>query len=283
MVFKQALAANPDERLEVPCGQCAGCRLEYSRQWAMRCVHEAQLHFDNSFITLTYDDENLPADFSLDKTHLQKFFKRLRKHYQPQKIRYYACGEYGDQTHRPHYHACLFGLDFEDKELWKIANGNRLYTSEILRKIWPYGYNVIGDVNFQTAAYVARYVMKKQTAKESKRTRNYELIDENSGEIYNVLPQFSTMSRRPGIASDWYKKFRSDLYPSDNITVNGQKMKPAKFYDRLLEIDDPELLDDIKKRRQEKAEVNPDNQPARLATRHELKKLQIKHLKRGTD
>lgn len=283
MVFKQALAANPDERLEVPCGQCAGCRLEYSRQWAMRCVHEAQLHFDNSFITLTYDDENLPADFSLDKTHLQKFFKRLRKHYQPQKIRYYACGEYGDETHRPHYHACLFGLDFEDKELWKIANGNRLYTSEILRKIWPYGYNVIGDVNFQTAAYVARYVMKKQTAKESKRTRSYELIDENSGEIYNVLPQFSTMSRRPGIASDWYKKFRSDLYPSDNISVNGQKMKPAKFYDRLLEIDDPELLEDIKKRRQQKAEVNPDNQPARLATRHELKKLQIKHLKRGTD
>ena len=151
----------------VPCGQCIGCRLERSRQWAIRCVHEASLHTDNCFITLTYSPDCLPSDGSLNHDDFQKFFKRLRKHIAPKKIRYYMCGEYGEDLQqpsklgRPHFHACLFGLDFDDKQLYIVRDDVKLYTSATLEKIWGKGFVTIGDVTFESAAYVARYIAKK--------------------------------------------------------------------------------------------------------------------------
>ena len=169
-----------DLPLEIPCGQCIGCRLERSRQWAIRISHEASLHEHNSFITLTYNNENLPKDLSLDVTHFQKFLKRLRAHTedpdsdlypnilsQSKKPRFFHCGEYGEKFARPHYHACMFDLDFADQKHWKTINGNKHYTSETLEKIWPFGFSTIGDVTFESAAYVARYVTKKITGKNA--------------------------------------------------------------------------------------------------------------------
>lgn len=149
--------------LQVPCGQCVGCRLERSRQWAIRCMHEAQMHKQNCFITLTYDDKHLPEDHGLHYKHFQDFMKRLRKKYGAG-IRFYMCGEYGEQLGRPHFHACIFGMDFADKKLWKTTGSkSKLYRSAELEKLWTFGFSSVGDVNFESAAYVARYIMKKVT------------------------------------------------------------------------------------------------------------------------
>lgn len=120
-----------DLPVTLPCGQCIGCRLEHSRQWAIRCLHEASLHEHNCFLTLTFDDEHLPKSESLDVRDLQLFMKRLRKEY-GKGIRFYACGEYGEKYYRPHYHLCLFNHDFHDKYLWKMSNDKPLYRSKSL-------------------------------------------------------------------------------------------------------------------------------------------------------
>lgn len=151
------------DSLELPCGQCIGCRLERSRQWAMRCMHEASLYDQNSFITLTYDDSNIPNGGSLNYDDFQRFMKRLRK-YAGVRLRFYMGGEYGEQLSRPHYHACIFGYDFPDKIYYKkTSSGERIHTSKILQKLWPYGLSSVGNVTFESAAYIARYCVQKVT------------------------------------------------------------------------------------------------------------------------
>ena len=208
IVFKRSKIAGAE--MEVACGQCLGCRLDRSREWAARIVHEAQLYDDNCFITLTYDDEHLPKDGSLDKSHFQKFMKRLRKRFSDRKIRYYHCGEYGDQLDRPHYHACLFNFDFMDKELLKERDGNFLFVSQTLHELWPYGFSTVGELTFQSAAYCARYVLKKVNGVLSQ--DHYLRCDEN-GVAYWLQPEYTTMSRRPGIGRDWYEKYKEDVHP----------------------------------------------------------------------
>ena len=134
-----------DMEITIPCGQCIGCRLERSRQWAIRCVHEASLYQDNCFITLTYSPEHLPKDNSLHKEHFQLFMKRLRKAF-GQKIRYFHCGEYGENFSRPHYHACLFNVDFKDKELLKNFNGNKIYTKQN-KQLWHFTSLLRGNLS----------------------------------------------------------------------------------------------------------------------------------------
>jgi len=231
---------------KIPCRQCTGCRSEYSRQWAMRILHESSLHSNNIFITLTYDNEHLPEYGTLVKKHFQDFMKRLRKKYNKKKIRYYQCGEYGENFGRPHYHAIIFNHSFPDME--KVRGKHKdLYTSEILKKIWGKGHVSIGTVNFETAAYVANYVQKKINGKNKQ--EHYELVDYDTGEIVERQQEYATMSRRPGIAGDWLAKYQDDVYPSDFITINGKKMKPPKAYDRQYELLYPEIMADIKKDR----------------------------------
>lgn len=250
--------------VEVPCGQCTGCRLEKSRQWAIRCIHEASLYKDNCFITLTYSDKHIPENGTLVKKHFQDFIRSLRKRNKGKKIRYYHCGEYGDKTNRPHYHALLFNYDFADKVLHKTSNsGFPIYTSQELSNIWEMGFATIGDLSFETAAYTARYVMKKLTGKEKK-------YYEERG----IIPEYSTMSRRPGIGAEWFSKWKNDVYPSDFIVVNGKKCKVPKFYDSLLLSD--ELLD-IKKERTIISRLHEDNNTTeRLRIREECTKARTK-------
>lgn len=253
-----------------PCYQCIGCRLERSRQWAMRCLDEASLYERNCFITLTFDDDHLPPNLSLDVAYFQKFMKRLRKEYGAG-VRYYHAGEYGEKFGRPHYHALLFNFDFDDKELLTVRNGNRLYTSASLSNLWSYGYSSIGDVTFDSAAYVARYVMKKVTGDAA----DEHYVNTVTGEVRK--PEYTTMSRNPGIGTGWFEKFKKDVYPSDEKVVNGRVFRPPKFYDFLLDREDPQLLELLKSRRKERAKYNSD---ARLLVKEEVKKAQIKSLSR---
>lgn len=261
-----------DLPVTLPCGRCIGCRLERSRQWAIRCVHEASLYESNSFITLTYAPIHLPPSGTLIKKHFQDFMKRLRKSYS-EKIRYFHCGEYGESLGRPHYHACLFNLDFADKYLWKQTPGGPLYVSESLNEIWGKGFCVVGDVTFDSAAYVARYITKKITGEPAEAHYN------------GKLPEYTTMSRRPGIGRGWYEKFRVDTYPSDSVISRQREMKPPKFYDKLFEVDFPLDFAKVKNNRMrtgKELELHPDNSSARLAVRETVQELHLKQsLKRS--
>lgn len=236
----------PDLQVSVPCGQCIGCRLEKSRQWAMRCVHEMKQHADNSFITLTFDDNNLNPEGSLVKSDFQNFMKRLRKN-TGAKIRYFHCGEYGDQLKRPHHHAILFGYDFTDKKYFKKNGDYKLYSSDILDKAWQNkGHSLIGEANFETAAYVARYVLKKITGP-------------GADEYYDGRqPEYTTMSRRPGIGSEHYHKYKHEMWPDDFIVMNNKKMKPPLYYEKLLDEEHPETLKQIKSNRIIQAMKHPE-------------------------
>lgn len=154
-----------DLPIQLPCGRCIGCRLERSRQWAIRCMHESKLHKHSVFITLTYSDEALEKAGNAELRELrhddfQRFMKRLRKHF-GNGIRYYMCGEYGEKFGRPHFHAAIFGLNLKDKKLLKNFRGSKLYTSETLTRIWGQGHASFGSVTFNSAAYIARYILKK--------------------------------------------------------------------------------------------------------------------------
>lgn len=320
MVFSPTHALDPDNSIPLPCGRCIGCRLEYSRQWAIRCMHEGQLYDNNCFLTLTYDEDNLPDSNSLYHRDFQLFMKTLRKEFVPKNpynkklapktyeyfrrkywIRYYMCGEYGQQCSkcksneldcicssgfeaelgRPHYHVCLFNFDFPDKQVAEQngKKGDILYNSKILEKHWPYGFCNIGSLTWESAAYVARYITKKITGDNAH--DHYQSIDLLSGESRNILPEYTRMSRDPGIAKPWYEKFKGDL-EKGYITVNGKKVSPAKYYDKCMEIDDWSLLDHLKDLRKQKAmEMTHLNTPERLATKEYIKLRKTKQLKRG--
>lgn len=253
----------------VPCGRCIGCRLENSRQWALRCVCESKLYDCNSFITLTYNDANLPLDLSLDKSHFQKFMKRLRKLHPEKTIRFYACGEYGEKKSRPHYHACIFNHDFSPRVLYSKRKDNRVYTSPELEQLWPYGFHYIGDLSFDSAAYVARYITKKVSGTKA--------VDYYKG----LVPEFSLMSLKPGIGADWFKKWKGDLYPSDFMIHEGKKQTVPKYFDMLLNRINPSLLEKLKNKRKKALEKDADNNSLRrLQVRHTVKLSRIKTLHR---
>lgn len=269
IVFNKSLA-HVDQPVTLPCGQCIGCRLERSRQWAIRCVHEATLHDRSLFITLTYDDAHLPGDQSLNKKHFQDFMKRLRKAF-PQKLRYFHCGEYGEKLGRPHYHACIFNLDLPDKRLWKKTPGGDLYVSEKLNDIWGQGYCVVGDVTFDSAAYVARYITKKITGEGAE--THYQ----------GRLPEYTTMSRRPGIGKGWLDKWQSDTYPSDTVIMRGKEFHPPKYYDRQFELDSPSEFAKVKNKRRAAASDpwDPENSTSRMVVKEKVQILNLKTLKRS--
>ena len=261
-----------DEPLDLPCGQCIGCRLERSRQWAIRCVHEAQCYERNCFITLTYSPEHLPPGGTLVLDHFQRFMKRLRKRF-GSGIRFFHCGEYGEKGGRPHYHACLFNFDFDDKELYRERDGVRLYTSAILSDLWGFGFVTVGDVSFESAAYVARYITKKITG------------DSAESHYGDRKPEYTTMSRRPGIGAPWFQQFGSDVFPSDEVVLRGRVMRPPRFYDSLYEHSCPEGYAKLKRKRKPDRNywysLDYRQKMDRLPTMEEFQLLKFKLLIRG--
>lgn len=235
--------AQHDEPLKIACGQCRGCRLERSREWAVRCVHESQCYEDNSFLTLTYAPENRPANGSLEKADFQKFIKRLRKQHPNKNIRYYMCGEYGEELQHPHFHAIIFNHDFADKKVCKQSGDEILYRSDDLDKLWPFGHAWIGTVTFESAAYVARYVMKKVNGDQA--DDHYSKVNLDSGEITHLQPEYTACSLKPGIGEPWYQRFKSDLRKG-YITLRGVSMPVPKYYQKLMEKHDEQLHQDYR-------------------------------------
>lgn len=237
------------------------------------------MHEDNCFITLTYNDAHLPPDGSLAVRPWQLFMKKLRKAHEGKNIRFYMCGEYGDNNGRPHFHACVFGYDFPDKVAWRSSQANgehTVYRSPELDRIWGQGFTSVGSLTFESAAYVARYVTKKVSGEKAE--AHYQ----------GKKPEFATMSRRPGIGATWFQEFGADVYPHDFVVVNGVRCKPPKFYDRLLERSedlyqetDIFVSDWVKMERVERSRDNPDTTPERLAVREEVTRRRAQLLKRG--
>lgn len=259
----------------------------------MRCQHEASLYADNVFITLTYDNDHLPEGRSLDYRHYQLFMKRLRVNTSRkldrdgEKIRFYMCGEYGETFGRPHLHACLFNMDLPDKKLWKIERGNPIYTSDFLAETWGQGFTSVGAVTFQSAAYVARYVMKKVTGEPAQ--DHYEWIDQETGEIHNRTPEFNKMSLGGrgglgGIGKGWFDKYHRDVFPSDQVIINGKPVTPPKYYTSQYERLYPEEYEALKRRRKATAERRKaDNTPDRLRVREKVLQSRLKQLKRSIE
>jgi len=275
VVFSEVPGRGVVSALTLPCGQCLGCRLERSRQWAVRCMHEAALHQDNAFVTLTYSPENLPFRGQLDYPEFQQFMRRFRKAVkktQP-KLRFYMAGEYGSRDQRPHYHALIFGYDFPDKEYFKKTDaGENIYTSKLLSRLWPLGHASTGAVTFESAAYVARYCVTKVTGKAAE--AHYRRFDEH-GE-YQLTPEFNHMSLKPGIGQGFVKKYQSDIYPNDYVVVNGHKAKPPKYYDKYYEEVNPDEFEHIKLLRMLEADKYlDDNTPQRLADKAEVAAARI--------
>lgn len=268
--------------MEVSCGQCIGCRLARSEEWAVRITHEAQMHEANSFITLTYNDENLPKDHSLDHNEFRQFIKRLRRKYPG--TRYYMAGEYGDTFSRPHYHAILFGLWFNDATLFKRTDSGRdLYLSEDLSKMWQHkGYCSIGRVNYATASYVARYVTKKITYHDDESKKkfddHYEFVTED-GEIITRKPEYNAMSLKPAIGRDWFEKYHCDIFPSDEVIIEGRKRPMPRYYEKLLKEINKDGVQDMKRTRKKNLNFS-DCTPERLKAREQCAKNKLNRKKR---
>lgn len=224
----------------------------------MRCHHESQMHEHNSFITLTYNDGNLPRDFSVDPRVFELFLKRLREKIEVP-IRFFGCGEYGGKTFRPHYHSLIFGFAFPDRRLHGYTKrGYPIYISAELQKLWPYGFSSIGNVSWRTAAYTARYTLKKiddtqqlpagVTSWDQVRVHHasyYTRFHPLTGEVVTVQPEFLRMSRMPGLGRSWAEQFKSDWFPADFIVLDGKKFPvPAYYFNKVLTEEEKKFVKD---------------------------------------
>ena len=317
------------EKMEVGCGQCLGCRLDYSRMWAMRIVHESTLHEHNGgncFVTLTYRDPkdctptqlkhgfHVPNDWSLHKRHMTLFLKRLRKYFGEQTIRYFYAGEYGRKCKhgidvervgcplcncgRPHYHACLFNCSFPDLVAYESDGGVTRYTSPTLESIWKYGFVDVGDLNFASASYTARYILKKI---KGPRGPEYYCTYDLDGVVTYIEPEYVTMSRgRPcdehdtidrdcpncegGIGMKWFMTYKGDVFPSDEVPVPGHGVMKGvpRYYDDIMKEMDPKGFEEIQKIRREYMKAHEDEYtPGRLLSKHICKKARVNEQQRN--
>ena len=306
LTFREPPEAEGEFEIQlVPCGKCEHCRVNQSRDWATRVFHEMQINPIGCFVTLTINDASMikksftrqekrngkeveveyPA-YSVYPRTLQLFIKRLRKaiaikegrkkHYQ--KFKYLACGEYGESYLRPHYHLVIMGYDFPDKKHWQVSDsGAPIYRSRLLESTWTYGYSSIGEANWRTAAYIARYTLKKR-----KDPQAYQRINTETGEIHNLRPEFLLMSK--GIGQDWWNKYRVDT-DKDYLIVDGDKtVRVPRYYDKLREKFDSESLAEIKAEREKEAiKRQAEDIDTRKLARREVKAAQVKMLKRSIE
>ncbi len=230
---------------EVPCGHCLGCRAEQGRQWAVRMIHEAQMHEFSWFATLTYSDKEMPDNASLCPEDFRGFVKRLRRRHPDERISYYGCGEYGGRTQRPHYHAVLFGAQFLDRYSDPDPRRDKIWRADSLDDAWRLGFAELGTVTMASASYVAGYVRKKMRAADETRA------DPITGEMLH--PEFARMSRRPAVGRRWIEKFWEDVYPRDFVVVDGVEAKPPRYYDKWMDQHHPEMMEEVRQKRWDEA------------------------------
>lgn len=319
--YNASTCNSPIPDMHVPCQSCIGCLLSKSCEWAARIGHEASLHWNNCWLTLTLNDDyknTRQNPYSLErgqKSEMTRFLKRLRKKYTPKNpypkgtpeheqfrmdnaIRFFYCGEYGETCFhcnrterecscghyypwrgRPHYHVCLFNHDFTDKRYFKTINGCDHYTSDELDLLWTdprtglnMGYATISDLTPDSAAYTARYSLKKirgDLAYEPDDVTgllHYQRLT-RYGEVVDLVPEYIRMSTNPGIGKHWLDQFSKEILDNDTMLFKELRIKPAAYYDKKLALSSPEIFEENKQNRIDRAKNNPDNTPQRLHTR----------------
>nr|AVQ10267.1 hypothetical protein [Gokushovirinae environmental samples] len=247
--------------MELPCGRCLGCRLEYSRRWAVRLMHENKMHAESCFVTWTYNNDCLPTAGTLVPRDLQGVHKRLHNRLLDKRgygIRYYGCGEYGDLNKRPHYHSLIFGFRPTDGVLFgKNGRDESIFDSAYLTDVWgDKGAVRFGEVSFDSAAYVARYCTKKVSGK--KREDGHYLVYDSDGLVHERVPEFAHMSRRPGIGATYYAKYGAEIRAHDTVIVNAKEVPSTRYYDNLGAGVDPARMKALKFKR--RAAVDPAEQ-----------------------
>lgn len=245
------------------------------------------MHSDSCFLTLTYADETLPPNGSLCPEDHKHFIKRLRKRLGARRVRYFHCGEYGETNHRPHFHTILFGYSYPNRVAEPPGpSGLPLFRSPDLESDWSRGGQnlgraVVSDLSFEAAMYVASYSTKKlNVSKASSRSdyerwaNRYQRVDPDTGELVELLPEYSTASNRPGLGASWFDRFYSDIFPHDRVILDGQKMPVPRYYDKLLERRDPELFEELKRARQRERDRSDDS-PERLLSMEKCAKARL--------
>lgn len=266
--------------LDLPCGRCNGCLAERARQWMVRCTHEASLHERNCFVTLTYSDAELPPGGSLRGRDVTLFIKRLRHHYPDQPFRYFLCGEYGERLGRPHYHICLFGLDFEDKRyIGKTQSGHEQFESQILSLVWRRGLARVSAFTPSCAAYTARYILQKHNGPESE--AKYQKIDPHTGEVFQLEKEFNRASRNPAIGFNFLRLYWPSVAERGTVVVDGREQRAPRYYDKVLR--KLGAMDEVEHRRFLTAQAQAEHtSPERLAVRAKVHDARMKTKKRHT-
>jgi len=254
------------------------------------------MHDENSFLTLTYDDAHYPEDGSVQPRSLQLFMKRLRKAISPQKVRYYACGEYGEENWRAHYHVLLFGFGFPDRTPWRKSDtGFQVYRSAFLERLWadadgrPLGHAELGTVTAQSGSYVARYVLKKIGGNAA--ADHYFRPNPVTGVMCQLQPEFALMSSRPGIGGKWFDRYEGDAFPSDFLVVDAAKVPVPKYFleklkgrnvdkSRLTQPDDATPIQAKRRLAARDPHQVWNRSKERLAVREEVTEARISKLKR---
>lgn len=266
----------------VRCGNCIGCRIERQQGWAVRCLAESQMWPENCFLTLTYNEQHFPMHGSLCYDHFQLFMKRLRKQAAKEgkgPVRFFMCGEYGENLGRPHYHALLFNYNFDDRvKSNSVYSRSTVYESEMLNRIWGKGFATIGEVTYASAQYCASYVLKRH-AVTGPDDDFYRRCDPATGEIYELEPEFARMSLKPGIGAAWLERYWRDLYLTGHaaVIINGSKKKIPRYFSDAMQKIDPILMENFGWEQEKKAlERADDYTPERLRDREECARAALK-------
>lgn len=274
-----------DIPMTAPCGKCVGCVNTKKRDWAVRMQHEAQMHEQAYFVTMTYNDDHVPNWGTLKMDDGTKFIRAIRKRRPGERISYYLAGEYGSKLRRPHYHAAIYGLRLDDLQLSGSSKKGASGKSPWLEKMWGKGFVTVAPLTPAAAAYVAGYVLKKSTKEE--REKELSRHDSATGELRVVAPESARMSCRPAIGRRWIEKFWPEVYGDgkhegfDFVVLDGQKIKPPLYYDKWLEEHHPEVWKSIDKRR--KKNLNRDEYtPERLRVREIVMESKMKQRQTGS-
>lgn len=287
--FNRNDALHPVQEQTMSFGICSHCRVKKSRDWGLRVALESQLYQNNCFLTLTYNNENLPKHSFLDYDAPVLFIKRLREKFGPG-IRTFGCAEYGEKFSRPHYHICLLNFDFPDKKIIDKSTANfgvnkrenYIYDSNALSALWTAGNARIGSLTLESASYVARYCTKKITGQKAQ--KHYETFDPASGEILQRPPESTVcLSVRKGLGHPYYEKYGDYIRRHDKVHLLGTDYPVPKYFDTLTEKADPDRFEEIKAARKiqgEKAQevIANHSDPLRWLTLERLQELKFKQL-----
>lgn len=265
--FKTGILDKDFKKISIGCGKCIGCKLDHSREWISRLLMEYEYNKECYFLTLTYNDENVPV--SLQKSHCQKFIKRLRNTFDFLNVKYFICGEYGEKTYRPHYHAIIFGVDFLNPNIFKpkkYDNNNHFY-SDKLNDLWSFGYVIYAKANSSNIGYTTRYTYKKVGT--DKKLKDFGLQD-----------TFLLCSHKLGL--DYFLKNKDEIINRGCLYFNGQQYSIPRYFLKKLEVIDGESLKKIKRRNEIKAnKMAASYSLVDLGKQELLKKLKLKFLKRN--